>query len=218
MDFESRYHAALFRRSQNQELYLELGKFRKALFVDLLKWDLQTSQNREEDAYDHAAAHYAVLQCDMEIVGGFRAIRTDKPYLAKGVFPQLATLKDYPCRPDVWEISRFGVAPSSHYLKTAARLYALMFQFALMHNARSLVAVTDLVHERYLLKRNIRTRRFGLPQQFATGARFGKFQLVAGEIPISEQDPIHLQNLMSNLNGVSIDDKALVLGRSRLQA
>lgn len=213
------YKAIVFRKRDDPSLYQELGIFRKALFVDRLNWDLSiTPDGREEDSFDTSDATYAVLFVDERIIGTFRAIRTDKPYLAMGVFPELASVKAYPKRVDVWEISRFGALPAREYLTTAGVLYALMFKYALTRNIQSLVAVTDLVHERYLAKQHIRTRRFGIPVRFGNASSPARFNLVAGEIPIRDQDKLHLANLMSNLNGVPIDDKTLVLGRSRLQA
>jgi N-acyl-L-homoserine lactone synthetase len=194
------------------------AKFRKSLFVDNLGWALETQGQLEADEFDRAEATLAVLKSDGEILGIFRAIRTDRPYLAETIFPSLATTRGYPKRPDVWEISRFGVMPGSRGRAAANMLYALMFQFALIRRAKSLVAVTDLFHERYLSVLGIRTRRYGKPQNYTTSTSNDPLQLVAGEIAMRLQDETSLYRLLSNLNGVQIDDKTLVLGRRSLQA
>ena len=59
-------------------------------------------------------------------------------------------MRPYPRRSDYWEISHFGVLREHKTLGLG--LYAIMFSFADMVNARALVAVTDLGHERLLSK------------------------------------------------------------------
>ena len=146
------------------------------------------------------------------------AHETDQSYLAEIVFPALATTRTYPKRADVWEISRFGVLPNGNPKNSSDILYATMFHFALMRRARSLVAVTDLFHERHLSRLGIRTRRYGVPLQYGVDARGRPISIVGGEIPVEAQDASKLRNLLSNLNGVSLNDQTLVFGRSRIQA
>jgi N-acyl-L-homoserine lactone synthetase len=186
--------------------------------VEKLGWDLTTENDLETDQFDTHRSVYAAIYSGKDVVGSFRAIKADAPYLAKTVFPQLATTRPYPVRSDYWEISRFGAWPGSHFLGVSSLLYALMFRFALMHQAKSLVAVTDLIHERYLTKRAIRTRRFGSPVNFPCERHPKGFTLVAGEILVRDQSKIHLANMLSYLDGVTVNDTTLVLGRSRLQA
>lgn len=211
-------YAHIFKAEDDAEACIQVGEFRKSLFVDHLGWDLQTKEQREVDQFDTPHALYAKLVIAGKICGTFRAIRCDHPYLAESIFPQLATTRSYPELSNVWEISRFGVWPTSEARHHANILYALMFQFGLMRQARALVAVTDLIHERYLAQRGIRTRRYGKPQPCGTDVRGRPLTLVAGEIPIERQDETALRDLLSSLNGVTINDQTLVLGRSRVQA
>lgn len=210
--------AFFFKAEDDQDAFNSVTEFRKALFVDRLGWKLQVSGQHEVDEFDTSAALYAVLADQSQIRGCFRAIRADSDYLAEKIFPNLATLRSYPKQTAYWEISRFGVWPGPEARLNSAMLYALMFQFALIRRAKALVAVTDLFHERYLSQRSIRTRRYGMPQACGTDIRGRPITLVAGEIPIVSQQSEALRNLFATLNGVSINDKALVFGRSRLQA
>jgi N-acyl-L-homoserine lactone synthetase len=195
-----------------------LQQFRKRLFVDTLGWQLPVSGEIERDQFDNGAAVHCALFVGEILVGGFRAIRTDCDYLAKRVFPQLATTRPYPSSHRKWEISRFGVEPSRRNLELARINYSLMFRFAQTRQATGLVAIADLTYERYLAKLDIRTRRYGPPQVIGSD-RFGKpIQVVAGEIPLADQSGPKFNALLRIANQVTIDDQALVLGRTRVSA
>lgn len=218
LKFTTAPYAHIFKAEDDAEACIQVGEFRKSLFIDQLGWELKTQHQCEVDEFDTTHALYARLIISDKICGAFRAIRCDQKYLAQSVFPQLATTRSYPELANVWEISRFGVWPNKHARHHADMLYALMFQFGLMRQARALVAVTDLFHERYLSRRGIRTRRYGKPQLCGADNRGRPLTLVAGEIPIERQDETALRDLLSTLNGVTINDQTLVLGRSRVQA
>jgi N-acyl-L-homoserine lactone synthetase len=210
--------AYIFRALDNESRAEDVARFRKQLFVDTLKWNIEVTSEREQDAFDRDDTVYAALYRNSRVIGAYRAIRSDHPYLAEVVFPDLATTRTYPKRYDTWEISRFGVLPSEARNGAANVLYALMFHFALIRSVSSLVAVTDLVHEKYLSRLGVKSRRFGKPQPYdLTGGNTVR-QLVAGEIPIRRQDEAPIQFLLSTLNGVPIHDQTLVFGRRRIQA
>jgi N-acyl-L-homoserine lactone synthetase len=160
------------------------------------------------DQFDTDIANYCALYSNDTIVGGFRAIRCDYPYLGREMFPHLATIRPYPDRPDYWEISRFGVRRC--HSKYGLFLYAVMFRFAEMRRARALVAVADLSHERLLGKIGIRTRRYGPPAWLGSEQCVEPIQIVAGEIPIAEQDRTRLQFLRTRADAVEIRDDTLV--------
>jgi N-acyl-L-homoserine lactone synthetase len=196
----------------------QLYQFRKQLFVDALRWDLRVEAGRERDQFDTETAVHCAIFRDGNLFAGFRAIRTDEPYLAESVFPQLATFAAYPRRHDAWEISRFGVAPSQAGSMTAKVLYALMFHFARTRQASALVALTDLRHERFLTQIGVRTRRYGPPQILGLDEKGDPLVLVAGDIPIANQGGWRFDNLLNLAKTVEIDDETLVLGSERLSA
>lgn len=211
-------HAYVFRGFDDSDTKEAVGRFRKGLFVDYLGWSLGVVGQQEIDQFDLPNTVYATLSADGHMLGSFRAIRADQPYLAERVFPDLATTRPYPKRPNVWEISRFGVMPGPDGRAVADALYALMFQFALMRRAKALVAITDLFHERQLSRRGIRTRRYGKPKAFGLDSRNRPMILVAGEIPVESQNESNLRDLLSTLNGVTINDQTLVFGRASIPA
>jgi N-acyl-L-homoserine lactone synthetase len=215
---QSRFHATFCTEQQNPRLVDELYKLRKVLFVDILKWDLQTVDDCERDQFDTSAAVHCALFRNDELIGGFRAIRTDHDYLVRSVFPHLAAVKRFPQRVDIWEISRFGVLPIEDRLEIAKLNYALMFRFAHMRRAAALVALVDLTYERFLKKLGIRTRRYGPPQIVGTKTTGEPMWCVAGEIPLAEQNGSRFQALLALAKKVEIKDAAPVFGRIRVSA
>ena len=208
--------AFIFHEQSNLEMAAAFFRFRKALFVDQCGWNLPVCSDLETDQFDTSAAIYCTLVSDDTVVGGFRAIRCDKPYLARGVFPHLATTRPYPERPDYWEISRFGVR--KHQRTFGIVLYAVMLHFAEARGAKALVAVADLGHERLLGKLGIRTRRYGPPVTLGGSHMREPVQIVAGEIPLAEQDRTRLRFLRNCAESMEIHDDTLVWRPARVSA
>lgn len=198
--------AIVARNNQKPEIVAAFAKFRKDLFVDTFGWQLPTVNDCELDEFYTPNAEYSVIVCDDQVIGGFRAIRTDYDYLAFKTFPQLACLKDYPRRRDVWEISRFGVWPEATLHHLAQLNYSLMFRFAKNRGASALVAVAEPIHERYLRLLGIRTRRYGPSQKIGVDLEGRDLVCVAGEIPIADQAPERLAELLQLSAHLEIDD------------
>ena len=191
--------------------------FRKRVFVDRQRWALTVDCDREVDDYDRRdTVHMALFDGD-EICATFRATRTDRPYLSADVFGHLATAEGYPHRHDAWEISRFGIS-SSRVAGLAQINYGLMLWWALQVDVRSLVAVTELAHERLLRSIGIATRRYGRAGIVGWTADGRPLRAVAGQIPVFQQRGDVLARLFQTLSDVEIVDAADVFGCCRLSA
>lgn len=206
------YSASFCKEADNPAAVRSLQRFRKALFVDHLKWDLRTDGQLESDQFDTSYAVHCIVKRGDELVGGFRAVATCHPYLAQTVFPHMASLRSFPRRPDIWEISRFGVAPDQNSPELSRLVYAVMLQFGYLRRAKGLVALVDLSHERLLRKLGIVTRRYGPPGIVGRDRTGRSISAVAGEIPLTEQSAQSLSKLMSIIEQVEIVDETLVLG------
>jgi acyl homoserine lactone synthase len=193
-------------------------RFRKRLFVDRLGWQLHVKGDCEFDEFDNENAIYAAIQDGDEIVAGFRAIRSDSPYLARSIFPQLATDRAYPNRADCWEISRFGIDGAQGNAQIARANYSVMFRFALRRQASALIAIADLSYERYLATLGITTLRYGPPSVLGIDARGRIMEVVAGEIPLTGQASPRFLSLLSIANTMEINDETLVLGCEAISA
>lgn len=210
--------ASFGRHADHPERVEEFYKFRYGLFVKSLGWQLEARNGREIDQFDDKYAEYCVVSENASIIAGFRAIRTDRDYLAADVFAHLATTRAYPRRADIWEISRFGIAPHLAGTDLAGINYGLMLRFARCRGATALVALADLIYERYLRTLGIRTRRYGPPQVIGRDAFGRTLRCVAGEIPLADQAPERVQRLIALTEQLELDDAALVLGRGALSA
>jgi N-acyl-L-homoserine lactone synthetase len=212
------YSAIFCREPEQPEVVDWLMRFRKELFVDRCGWDLTVRDGRERDEFDTESCIHCALFENGQLVGGFRAISTDKPCLATKVFPHLATLQPVPQRRDYWEISRFGVVSTGHGTRLSLLNYGLMFYFAQRIQARALVAVADLAYERFLETLGIRTRRYGPPQQIGCDKAANPLHAVVGEIPIAAQAGERFEKLIGAIRKVEIKDASKVFGPTRISA
>lgn len=213
-----RYHATIVREPRSPQLVASLLRLRRQLFIEECGWTLACCGELERDEFDTGLTEHCLLWRSGELIGGFRAIRTDRPYLSATVFPQLASLKPYPSRPDVWEISRFGVLPVARRLEAARMNYALMFRFAAVRHASALVAMADLPYERFLTGLGIRSRRYGPPLAIGSDRDGCSITAVAGEIPIGEQDDRRYRALKILADELEVEDAAHVFGRALISA
>lgn len=196
-----------------------LRRFRKTLFVDELGWDLNIVDGEERDQFDTDWALHCALRENGEVVGGFRFTPTTVPYLSREIFPQLASTRPFPVRADYAEVSRLGViGDGQQRFDRATQIYGLMLHAARMQQMNALVAVADLIYERFLRRIGIATRRYGHPQIVGTDRNGRDLRAVAGEIPISDQPAETMARLFSSLQNVEINDDAFLLGRQRLSA
>jgi N-acyl-L-homoserine lactone synthetase len=212
-----RYHALITTEERDPANVQALLRLRKRLFVDGCGWQLRISGDLERDQFDTWHTEHCLLFCESDLVGGFRAIRTDYPYLTRSVFPHLA-VRPFPTRRDVWEISRFGVLPTAGEARSARLNYALMFRFAEIRGAKALVAVADLTYERFLERMRIRTRRYGPPQVIGTDTNGTPLSAVAGEIRINNRDNPGLTKFLDLGRQLEIHDATYVLRRSAVSA
>lgn len=215
----NKYHAIISQGQYNPAAIQAFAEFRKNLFVDQLGWELSCQGDLEVDQYDQDYTVYCILYCGNMIVGGWRAVRTDFPYLSQEIFPDLARLRSYPERADIWEISRFGYMQSVDDQGQCSRvLYSLMFRFAMSRWCSSLVAVADIFHERLLRQLGIQTIRYGLPRRIKSLKNSSGLQIVAGEIPMHLQDKSKLVQLLRLSEELEIIDETLVFRSESIPA
>ncbi len=212
----SAYRAVFFTLGSNPDLARHLFLFRTRLFIDELGWPLPVQDGVERDQFDTSNAIYCVLFEADRIVGCFRAISCDLPYLGKTIFPHLATARSYPSSPHNLEISRFGIT-SSHQ-SASARLYSLMLRLALDREADSLVAIADLSHERLLNRMGLATIRYGHPAIVGYREDGAWILAVAGEIPIPRELSPRFRDLLHLTEHMDIVDETPVFRRQRLSA
>lgn len=213
---KSGFHAAFFTAASRPDLMDRLFRFRHALFVGELGWSLAAGDGRERDEFDTTYALYCGLWRDGTMIGCFRAISCDRPYLAKTVFPHLATHRSFPVSADYVEVSRFGVTAA--HRQASPVLYSLMVRFALNRHATALVALAELAHERLLNRIGLSTSRYGDTQIVGFRDDGSWILAVAGEIPIPTLPGANFKTLLDLTQTMDISDDASVFGCKRLSA
>lgn len=156
-----------------QRLFTDLESYRYEVFVELLKWDLDTPEGIERDQFDREDTVYVIARDDDGRINGCaRLLPTTKPYLLGDVFPELLNGQEPPSSPEVWELSRFAAvdlanlstsARSQISSPTAVALLKNTIQSAAKLGAKRLIMVTPIGVERLLRAAGFRARRAGPP-------------------------------------------------------
>lgn len=212
------YSATIFVGWQNRNGVATHQKFRKQLFVDVLSWDLTHRDGFEFDEFDTHRAVYCLLYRGREPIGGWRALRTTEEYLSRKVFPELAALRTYPSRPDIWEISRLGVLPDRSEPVSAHLVYALMVYFAMTRDASSLVGVVDVTHARKMAIAGLSLRAFSAPQEVGIDLSGRPIPAFLAEMLLAEQGGKRFEKLLNLLDSLEIRDEASLLGPETISA
>lgn len=214
----NRYRATIFEGWQFPEAVRAQQYFRKQLFVDELGWRLNHQEGFEYDEFDTDRAVYCSLFLGEKIVGCWRAIRASEEYLGIKHFPQLASRRPYPTRPDFWEMSRLGVVGHPQQLLSAQYLYSTMFYFARTRSAYAVGGVVTPGHNRAVVMNGVKTRSYGSPQVVGDDQRGRPIRVFFGEIVMTEQGGERFEELINSIRDVELRDEALVRGRRPISA
>ncbi|MGY8662376.1 acyl-homoserine-lactone synthase [Bradyrhizobium sp. UFLA05-109] len=213
---QPRYTATFFSTATRPDLAEILFRLRYRLFVRELGWSLPADGGRERDQFDTDDAVYCGLSLEGEMIGCFRAISCDRPYLAQTIFSHMATHRPFPAGAGYVEISRFGVRAGHRQASTV--LYSLLIRFALARNALALVALAELAHERLLNRIGLSTSRYGRAQIVGFRDDGTWILAVAGEIPIPQELSPAFRALLALTQFLEISDEASIFGCERLSA
>jgi len=99
----------------------EMHLQRKHLFIDRMRWQMESTGGLEIDNFDSEQAIYLVetggpandgLQAATSVLQSARLLCTDRPHLLSDVFPQLC-VDAVPRSANIWEATRFCPAPET---------------------------------------------------------------------------------------------------------
>lgn len=99
----------------------EMHLQRKHLFIDRMRWQMESAGGLEIDSFDGEEAIYLVetggpasngREAANSVLQSARLLRTDRPHLLSDVFPQLCA-NGVPRSPNIWEATRFCPAPET---------------------------------------------------------------------------------------------------------
>ncbi len=155
------------------DLFSKISTYRYRVFVDTLKWKLQTENGMELDQFDGVDTVYVVSRDENgSLTGVARLLPTNRPYLLRDVFPQLLNGLPPPCSADVWELSRFAamdfndraVTPQGQMSSPIAiELLRAAISCAMARGARRLITVSPIGVERLMRRAGFHSHRAGPP-------------------------------------------------------
>lgn len=166
-------------------------RFRHKIFHDRLKWDVNSLHGMEYDEFD-ALNPYHMIATDQQgqVEACWRILPTSGPYMLKDTFPELLCGEAAPQQDNIWELSRFAVAPGDNSGTGQAALNELTFDmlkrgydFAIEQDISQYVTVTSVALERVLLHVGLPLRRMGNGRS----KKIGKVTTVACWLDINEQ-------------------------------
>jgi len=153
---------------------------RKAVFVDLLKWDVPVLAGRfEVDQFDDVHARYLVLADDAGAhLGSARLLPTLRPHILDSLYPELCE-SDPPRRHDIYEITRFCLDRSLNARDRRAvrdTLVIALADYAIAHHIKGYTAIAEMGWLQQILSFGWRCRPLGLPLPF-DGKLLGALQI-----------------------------------------
>jgi acyl-homoserine lactone synthase len=163
---------------------------RKAVFVDLLKWDVPVLDGRFEiDQFDDGHATYLVLT-DGEggHLASVRLLPTNRPHILGDLFPHLCEAAP-PRDPAIYEVTRFCLDRSlDARARRAARdtLVTALVEHALAQGITAYTAIAEIGWFQQILAFGWRCLPLGLPQID------GGTMLAALRIEIDDETPAQL--------------------------
>jgi acyl-homoserine lactone synthase len=167
-------------RHAHRALLQKMFEDRKAIFVDLLKWDIPHDDRVERDQFDDDHAEYLIVDdpVDGEHFASLRMLRTDRPHILSSLFAELCD-EGVPTGPDIREISRMCLSPryrGAHRLRSRNLLASAMTEYALLTGLRGYTGVADMGWMSRVLSAGWRCEPLGMPRTVG-GATVGAMMI-----------------------------------------
>jgi acyl homoserine lactone synthase len=164
----------------------EMYRLRAKVFGERMGWEVAILSGMEIDGYDALSPYYMLVHgASSELLGCWRILPTQGPYMLKDTFPELLHGQSAPEEARVWELSRFAMVSGAdgHFAFTELVLDAMreLEKFAGRMGITRFVTVTTTSVERMMKRTGIEMHRFGPPM------RIGVENAVALTIEVSEQ-------------------------------
>jgi N-acyl-L-homoserine lactone synthetase len=159
-------------------------RLRHRVFVERKNYEVPNYRGMEWDQFDTPAAVYLLWRDENHQVRGMmRLIPTTFPYMIKELWPDLVDSGEFPSRPDVWEITRFGVdrdLEPEMRKRACSELVAALFEYGLAAGIRQYLCLTMLPILRNAVgKAGCTVDLLGAPQ------KLGGLPVVAGKFGVS---------------------------------
>ncbi len=185
------YFGKVGQNKYDEATLYNMFRFRHKIFHDRLNWEVNSLHGMEYDEFDTLNPHHMIgTNQQNQVEACWRFLPTTGFYMLKDTFPQLLCGEPPPQQDDIWELSRFAVAPVSDNSSSQTVLNDLTFnmlqlsyEFAITNNISQYVTVTSAALERILLHAGFPLQRMGHGQS----QKIGKITTVACKVAINEQ-------------------------------
>ncbi|NYH17183.1 acyl-homoserine-lactone synthase [Paraburkholderia bryophila] len=159
----------------------QLGRYRRAVFVEHMKWDLPSAGKpgtEEWDEFDRNDTTHVIGYTETRQICGYtRLLPTTRPYLLAEVFPDLMS-EPLAGDPRIWEMSRFTTLHDNVAidLQRMRQLLRIVFQYAICLEIQRLIGVAPVSMTRLYRRLGLELRAMG-PVAPARGDRLAAFSL-----------------------------------------
>lgn len=159
------------RRLDCSRYLVQMHQDRKRIFVDQLGWDLPTAGSwLEIDAFDTDATIYVMICSDTDErhLASVRLNPTQRPHMLNTIFRHLCEAGPV-TGPDVWESSRFTIAPlglrGTEVMRLSQWLALAHVEVALMNGITRYTMISEVHRVATVLSMGWRVRPLCLPQE-----------------------------------------------------
>ena len=155
-------------RHFHENLLEEQFRVRREVFVDELGWkELNVYDGREIDQFDQASTVYLIVVDEGRVIGGCRLHPTLGPTLLSEIFPDLADVRGFERRTDIWEMTRGFVIRARREerpMRASGAWKAAALEYCLVEGIRSFNGVGETWMVPGLLRMGWQTSFLGLPR------------------------------------------------------
>jgi N-acyl-L-homoserine lactone synthetase len=153
-----------FKPQERPDLAALCWRLRHRVFKENMHWDIPTIDMLDIDEFDLNSIHCAAL-LDGKLVGCWRALRTDKPYLLEKYFDQFKGAYRYPKSSRIWEVSRFAIEPEIRQRRRVGIALAHAFvEFGFRQDAFEIIGITEPQFEMFLSRSGLLLKTVAGPE------------------------------------------------------
>ncbi len=197
-------------------LFDEVFSLRHKVFVEELGWDdLRREDGREIDQFDDEFAIHHIAIRDGRVAGYQRMLSMARPNLLSDVYPEICEL-DLPRTDDVWELTRYAVAPEFREGKRSVgsvgtELIAGFVEWGLLSGIRKVIIEFEPMWV-------FRAMGLGfLPRPLGHPVEIGNQTIVPTEVTFSERTLLKIRSTM-NRNEPVVKFMGALAERNRIAA
>jgi acyl homoserine lactone synthase len=145
-----------------------MHKLRARVFKGRMGWEIPILSGMEIDGYDAIEPIYMLIKSNAGVLlGCWRVLPTDGPYMLKDSFPELLHGQPAPESKKIWELSRFAIETDSNdgfgFSNLTIESIREMMAYGKKHGVKQYVTVTTTAIERLLRRAGAVTSRLGPP-------------------------------------------------------